>query len=113
MITANEARKRTQDIIKSQQADAMKIVENEWSQFIEPKIIEAIDKGAYGCKHFWMNSFFIRAKVDVEMFVRAFKDYGDQLGYQINEHCVYENNEVIRLDIRISWYQGETVKCLN
>lgn len=113
MITAAEAKQRTENIIEEQQTKAMEMVENEWVQFIEPKINEAINKGEYGCKYFWMASIFDEAKIDMEMFAKAFEKYGTKFGYQISGKLTTYNASNSRLDVKISWYGGVTEKCLN
>lgn len=113
MITAQEALQRTNNIVEAQRAKALKMVEDEWTQFIEPKIIEAIDKGEYGCKYFWMNSVFNETTVDMETFAKLFENYGTQLGYQVNGKLTVQQCMPIRLDVKISWHGGATVKCVN
>ena len=103
MISAKEARKKTDDINIKKNDIAMSFAKNEWEHYIEPKIEAAVENGDYKCEYFWCASVFEEMGIDYIKFVNQLVALAVSLGYKIKPDYDYLMFNFQKLTVRISW----------
>lgn len=102
MLTAKEAKIKTNQIREKQIQKAEKLVENEWD-FIEAKITEAIEDGRYFIKYFWNVSIFKEAQVLPNDFETALSSLLTNLGYSFKIDEEISMGLTQKVEVYIYW----------
>ena len=86
---------------KRQKAEAM--VNNEWNNFIAPRILTAAKEGRYSTSYFWDHSCPAEWDIDTEYFVDALKKKIVLLGFNAEIETTVLMGEIIKITAYINW----------
>ena len=102
MLTAEEAKIKTNQIREKQIQKAEKLVEHEWD-FIEAKIIEATKDGRYYMKYSWSISIFEEAQVLLKDFEIVLSSLLTNLGYSFKIDKEFFMHLIQKVNVYINW----------
>lgn len=90
---------------KRHKAEAM--VDNEWNDFIAPRILEAAKEGRYNINYFWCNNILEEWNIDIDDFEDALKKKLSLLGFNVEIEIATLMGKPIKITTYIDWRDEE------
>lgn len=103
MIKAVEAKKIADEFNLKKRAIANEAVFDEWSAYLEPKIMEATKCGRYSISYFWSKEALLDLQVKPDDFTDALTAFAEALGYSVEGTYTKGAGQIARVDVNISW----------
>ena len=103
MIKAVEAKKIADEFNLKKRTFANEAVFDEWSAYLEPKIMEAIKCSRYPIDYFWSKEVLLDLQVMPIDFTDALTAFAEALGYSVKGTYTGGAGQIVRVDVNISW----------
>ena len=103
MLKAVEARKIADEFNLKKRATANEIAFDEWSAYLEPKIMDATKCGRYSISYFWSKEVLLDLQVMPDDFTDALVAFAESLGYFVGVTYTKGAGQIVRVDVNISW----------
>lgn len=90
---------------KRRKAEAM--VNNEWNDFIAPRVLTAAKEGRYNINYFWSNSVLEEWNIETDYFEDALKKKLSLLGFNVEIETTFLMGKPIKIIVSINWRDEE------
>lgn len=106
-IDAKKMKKIANNINADKRRKAEAVVNNEWNEFVAPRVLTAAKEGRYNINYFWCNSVFEEWNIDINDFEDALKKKLSLLGFNVEIEKTTLMGKTIRIVAYINWREEE------